>query len=187
MVFPPHIIKCFLLKIQGFSTFHISVNKPQSRIFRYIRYWNRGLQGTRNKTSSFLLYMALCIPIPLWQLTSYVHQDHLCLQRSSLPSFCLSITRVSALLPYGVMPHGDNHGWLLAHSLYFWLLTCFLYQHCCQRTLSVTFCSVQWLPTRQPPAGFPFSAYAACMYASGRLISPSIFAGSYSTPFVSMA
>ena len=26
---PPHIIKCFLLKIQGFSTFHISVNKPQ--------------------------------------------------------------------------------------------------------------------------------------------------------------
>ena len=25
----PHIIKCFLLKIQGFSTFHISVNKPQ--------------------------------------------------------------------------------------------------------------------------------------------------------------
>ena len=25
---PPHIIKCFLLKIQGFSTFHISVNKP---------------------------------------------------------------------------------------------------------------------------------------------------------------
>ena len=27
--FPPHIIKCFLLKIQGFSTFHISVNKPQ--------------------------------------------------------------------------------------------------------------------------------------------------------------
>ena len=35
---PPHIIKCFLLKIQGFSTFHISVNKPQSRIFRCIRY-----------------------------------------------------------------------------------------------------------------------------------------------------
>ena len=27
--FLPHIIKCFLLKIQGFSTFHISVNKPQ--------------------------------------------------------------------------------------------------------------------------------------------------------------
>ena len=27
--YPPHIIKCFLLKIQGFSTFHISVNKPQ--------------------------------------------------------------------------------------------------------------------------------------------------------------
>ena len=26
---PPHIIKCFLLKIQGFSTFYISVNKPQ--------------------------------------------------------------------------------------------------------------------------------------------------------------
>ena len=26
---PPHIIKCFLLKIQGFPTFHISVNKPQ--------------------------------------------------------------------------------------------------------------------------------------------------------------
>ena len=25
---PPHIIKCFLLKIQGFSTFHISVNNP---------------------------------------------------------------------------------------------------------------------------------------------------------------
>ena len=29
IVIPPHIIKCFLLKIQGFSTFHISVNKPQ--------------------------------------------------------------------------------------------------------------------------------------------------------------
>ena len=28
-VYSPHIIKCFLLKIQGFSTFHISVNKPQ--------------------------------------------------------------------------------------------------------------------------------------------------------------
>ena len=27
--FPPHIIKCFLLKIQGFPTFLISVNKPQ--------------------------------------------------------------------------------------------------------------------------------------------------------------
>ena len=26
---PPHIIKCFLLKIQGFSPFHISVNKPK--------------------------------------------------------------------------------------------------------------------------------------------------------------
>ena len=27
--YAPHIIKCFLLKIQGFSTFYISVNKPQ--------------------------------------------------------------------------------------------------------------------------------------------------------------
>ena len=42
--------------------------------------------------------MDLRIPIPLWQLTSYVHQAHLCLQRLSLPSFCLSITRVSALV-----------------------------------------------------------------------------------------
>ena len=63
--------------------------------------------------------MALCIPFPLWQLTSYVHQDRLCLQRSSLPSSCLSITRVSALLLYEVMPHGMNFCRLLAHSLYF--------------------------------------------------------------------
>lgn len=77
------------------------------------------IKGTRNRTSSFLFFMALCIPIPLWQLTSYVHQDQLCRQRSSLPSFCLSITRVSALLPNGVMPHGENFCRLLAHSLYF--------------------------------------------------------------------
>ena len=30
---PPHIIKCFLLKIQSFSTLYISVNKPQPWIF----------------------------------------------------------------------------------------------------------------------------------------------------------
>lgn len=63
--------------------------------------------------------MALCIPIPLWQLTSYVHQDHLCLQRSSLPSFCLFITRVSALLLYGILPHGKYTCRLSAHSLCF--------------------------------------------------------------------
>ena len=36
----------------------------------------------RNKTSLISALLALCIPIPLWQLTSYIHQDHLCLQRS---------------------------------------------------------------------------------------------------------
>lgn len=100
--------------------------------------------------------MALCIPIPLWQLTSYVHQDHLCLQRSPLPSFCLSITRVSALLPNGVIPHGIYFCRLLAHSLYF-LITDLL-------PVSALFpadvfcyilpCSVA--PTWQPPALFPF-------------------------------
>ena len=41
-------------------------------------------QGILNRISSFLFYMALCIHTPLWQLTSYVHQNHLCFQRSSL-------------------------------------------------------------------------------------------------------
>ena len=154
-------------------------------MYQVLKQW---LQGIRNRTSSFLLCMALCIPVPLWQLTSYVHQDLLCLQRSSLPSFCLSITRVSALLPYGVMPHGKYSCRLPAHSLSFWLLTCFLLQHCFQRTLSVTFCFLQGLSTWQPPTLFPcFNSYAACMYTVGRLISPNIFAGSYSTPFVSIA
>ena len=35
---PPHIIKCFLLKIQGFSTFYISVNRPQLQAFPCIGY-----------------------------------------------------------------------------------------------------------------------------------------------------
>lgn len=37
-IFPPHIIKCFLLKIQGFSTFYISVNRPQLQAFPCIGY-----------------------------------------------------------------------------------------------------------------------------------------------------
>lgn len=56
-----------------------------------------------NKRLCFPLFMALCIPIPLWQRTSRVYQDHLCFQRSSLPSFRLSITRVSDSLPYKVI------------------------------------------------------------------------------------
>ena len=85
------------------------------------------VKGIRNKTSLFFALLALCIPIPLWQLTSYIHQDHLCLQRSSLPSSCLSITRVSALLPNGVLPHGDDSCRLLAHSFSFdyWLASCY--------------------------------------------------------------
>ena len=38
IVVPPHIIKCFLLKIQGFSTFYISVNRPQLQAFPCIGY-----------------------------------------------------------------------------------------------------------------------------------------------------
>ena len=34
----PHIIKCFLLKIQGFLTLSVSVNKPELRTFRCIWY-----------------------------------------------------------------------------------------------------------------------------------------------------
>ena len=48
------------------------------------------MKGTRNKTSLVFALLALCIPIPLWQLTSYIHQDHLCLQRV-LTSFVLPV------------------------------------------------------------------------------------------------
>ena len=37
-LYPPHIIKCFLLKIQGFLTLSVSVNKPELRTFRCIWY-----------------------------------------------------------------------------------------------------------------------------------------------------
>nr|DAR32076.1 MAG TPA: hypothetical protein [Caudoviricetes sp.] len=40
------------------------------------------MNGIRNKTSLIFALLSLCIPFPLWQLTSYIHQDHLCLQRS---------------------------------------------------------------------------------------------------------
>ena len=124
---PPHIFKCFLLKIQGFPSFSISVNEPKSWTFHCIWYRKSGKRVYEIKRLWFSLYMALCIPIPLWQLTSYNHQDPLCRQRSSLPSSCLSITRVSALLLNGVMPHGDDFCRLLAHSLSFdyWLASCF--------------------------------------------------------------
>ena len=145
------------------------------------------MQGTQNRTSSFLFYMALCIPIPLWQLTSYVHQDHLCLQRSSLPSFCLSITRVSALLLYGILPHGKYTCRLPAHSLCF-LITDLL-PVSALFPVDVIYYILLYSVTAHLTASYSvsLSVYAAYIYTAGRLISPSIFAESYSTPFVSMA
>lgn len=130
--------------------------------------------------------MALCIPILLWQLTSYVHQDQHCLQRSSLPSFCLSITRVSALLSNGIMSHGEN-------SADYWLILCFLIID--SLPVSALFpvdviCYILLCSVTAHLTAFyivSFSVYTVYIYTAGRLISPSIFAGSYTTPFVSMA
>ena len=36
LLIPPHIFKCFLLKIQGFPAFSISVNEPKSWTFHCI-------------------------------------------------------------------------------------------------------------------------------------------------------
>jgi len=50
------------LKIQGFSTFHISVNKPQLWAFRCIRYWNSGWMVYEIKRHWFSLYWPCVYP-----------------------------------------------------------------------------------------------------------------------------
>ena len=47
------------------------------------------------------------------------HKNHLCLQKFSFPSFCLSITKVPSQLPCRVLPSSDYFCRLLAHSLFF--------------------------------------------------------------------
>lgn len=77
------------------------------------------------KRHCFSLYMALCIPLP----SMAVNLPCLTGSLSQLPSFGISIIRVSAQLLYRVMPSGIYSCRLLAHSLYVLLLTFFLQQH----------------------------------------------------------
>ena len=63
--------------------------------------------------------MALCMPRPLWQRTSYVQRGH------TPTSFVPPVhTRVSAQLLEGVMPHGINSCRLLAHYLLSLITVC---------------------------------------------------------------
>lgn len=59
--------------------------------------------------------MPWCVPIPIWQLTSHVQQDHPPCGGASLPSFCLSITRAPAYL----QGHALWRKFLLATSSFF--------------------------------------------------------------------
>jgi len=59
---PPHIIKYFLLKIQGFLTLSVSVNKPELWTFRCIWYWNSGKRVHEIKRHCFSLYWPCVYP-----------------------------------------------------------------------------------------------------------------------------
>lgn len=105
----------------------------------------------------------------------------------NLPDNSLSITRVSALLLYGILPHGKYTCRLPAHSLCF-LITDLL-PVSALFPVDVICYILLYSVTAHLTASYSvsLSVYAACIYSAGRLISPSIFAESYSTPFVSMA
>ena len=55
---------------------YISVNESRSWIFLGIRYRNSGFRVHETERHDLRYIWPCCIPFPLWQRTSYVHQDH---------------------------------------------------------------------------------------------------------------
>ena len=72
---PPYIVKCFFLIFQGIFSYISQMNEPRRWVFLCIWYENSWFGVYEVKRLSFPLYMALCIPLLLWQLTSRVYQD----------------------------------------------------------------------------------------------------------------
>ena len=72
--------------------------------FLYIRVWNQRLQGPAN-TNVFVCGQS--VPSSRYGSTPPVSTRVIAQGEPSLPSFCLSIAWVPALLPYWVMPVGE--------------------------------------------------------------------------------
>ena len=69
---PPYIVKCFFLIFQGIFSYISQMNEPRKWVFLCIWYENSWFWVYK----IIPLYMALCMPLHLWQLTSRVYQDH---------------------------------------------------------------------------------------------------------------
>lgn len=66
----------FSLYFKDFFSYISQINEPRRWVFLCIWYENRCFGIYKIKRLIIPLYMALCMPLHLWQLTSRVYQDH---------------------------------------------------------------------------------------------------------------